>query len=217
MEVVSVHLAGVAISLLSNFNILNSTCRRLTVTANVQVPHPIYHSSEVLISLNLCVYNSVPFHEVSQGHTSLTIERVIGTVKRGEQVQKVESGLLHSLDVVKNVWVPCRVEFVFNFVKFKLAVSVSIEVVKCLLDQILTDLSQLTIQIIKEGLVIDLAQLLEVVNTENHFQITRLQVCHFHIVEGFQPIVQGKEASVFCIKYFKLSFKGDESANTSNG
>lgn len=155
MEIMLIHFTGTS-GLLCNRNVLNSTKFRVQIFFFVHVPDRKDKVSEVSISLNLRVNNSVPFLEVIKGHSGVIPETLVGTVQRCKKILELKPCLVHIFETFKHVRVAERVKLRLNLVKGKPPVFIGIKVPESFKYQFLSLCVDIIIQIIKEGLVIDL-------------------------------------------------------------
>lgn len=176
VEIVSVHLTGVSVSLSGDLDVLNSAGLTLGLLSDVQVPDRRHVILEISVTLNLRIDDCVVLHKVAESNASLRIELMVGTVECGEKIEKFKSDFVNSLDALNHIGVASRLKAVLKLSKVKRFTSIQIHMDESLLNSLLSNLRKLFIKISKERLVVNLALSVKIVNSEDHVQIARLNI-----------------------------------------
>lgn len=176
VEIVSVHLTGVSVSLSGDLDVLNSAGLKLGLLSDVQVPDRRHVILEISVTLNLRIDDCVVLHKVAESNASLRIELMVGTVECGEKIEKFKSDFVNSLDALNHIGVASRLKAVLKLSKVKRFTSIQIHMDESLLNSLLSNLRKLFIKISKERLVVNLALSVKIVNSEDHVQIARLNI-----------------------------------------
>lgn len=176
VEIVSVHLTGVSVSLSGDLDVLNSAGLTLGLLSDVQVPDRRHVILEISVTLNLRIDDCVVLHKVAESNASLRIELMVGTVECGEKIEKFKSDFVNSLDSLNHIGVASRLKAVLKLSKVKRFTSIQIHMDESLLNSLLSNLRKLFIKISKERLVVNLALSVKIVNSEDHVQIARLNI-----------------------------------------
>jgi len=176
VEIVSVHLTGVSVSLSGDLDVLNSAGLTLGLLSDVQVPDRRHVILEISVTLNLRIDDCVVLHKVAESNASLRIELMVGTVECGEKIEKFKSDFVNSLDALNHIGVASWLKAVLKLSKVKRFTSIQIHMDESLLNSLLSNLRKLFIKISKERLVVNLALSVKIVNSEDHVQIARLNI-----------------------------------------
>lgn len=135
-------------------------------------------------------------------------------MQSSEQIEELKSCLLNCLDSFEDFWVSSWLESVLNFVHLNLARVIDINFFKSLLHSLKSNLIQWLIQVPKEHLIIDLTLFHEIVDTKEHFKLTRVHISNFHIIKGLQPLIQIEPTSILTINDFELPLERNVAADT---
>lgn len=216
VEIMLVHRASIPVGLSRDLNIFNTSGYWLTVFLEVKGPHAYNEVSEVGISLNLSVNDSMPLRKVSKSDSGLVLESLVSAVERSEQIEKFKSGLVNCLDTLQDIRVPRWLELGLNLVKAQVATFVSVKVLESLHNQILSDKGQLLIQIIDKGRVVNLALFLKVVDAKGHLEVARLNIRDLEVIKSLQKFIQVQEAIAISIDQLKLALEADEATHAAS-
>lgn len=82
----------------------------------VHVPHTHHEISEFYVVLESSANELVITLKICNGHSSIVLEILVGTVQRSEQIVKLKFGFFNSFKSSLNIWVSCRFKSIFYLV-----------------------------------------------------------------------------------------------------